>query len=113
MMAGDENLGEYKTALNRINERSIVVTIGKQTAMNPLAREVTITPYKSLDVVQLTPFEMYDNTFLINIISTPDGRRTYYKEFRLHYKYRLKSTDPYREVKAVLRMEYSPRAELL
>ncbi|MDI9605940.1 MAG: DUF4361 domain-containing protein [Bacteroidota bacterium] len=113
MMAGDENLGEYKTALNRINERSIVVTIGKQTAKNPLAREVTITPYKSLDVVQLTPFEMYDNTFLINIISTPDGRRTYYKEFRLHYKYRLKSTDPYREVKAVLRMEYSPRAELL
>ncbi len=113
MMAGDENLGEYKTALNRINERSIVVTIGKQTAKNPLAREVTITPYKSIDVVQLTPFEMYDNTFLINIISTPDGRRTYYKEFRLHYKYRLKSTDPYKEVKAILRMEYSPRAELL
>ena len=44
--------GEYKTALNRINERSIVVTIGKQTAKNPLAREVTIT-LQNLDVVQL------------------------------------------------------------
>lgn len=113
MMAGDEELGEYKTAYNRINERSIIVTIGSQTSKNPLARNVTIEPYKSVDVVQLTPSEIYDNTFLINIISTPDGRSTYYKEFRLHYKYRLKQSDPYKEVKAILRMEYSPRADLL
>ncbi|MCE4565325.1 DUF4361 domain-containing protein [Maribellus sp. CM-23] len=113
MMAGDEELGEYKTGYDRINEKSIVVTIGGQTSKNPLARKVTIEPYKTIDVVQMTPFEMYDNTFLINIISTPDGRATYYKEFRLHYKYRLNEADPYKEVKAILRMEYSPRADLL
>ncbi len=113
MMAGDEELGEYKTGYDRINERSIIITIGDQTSKNPLARNVTIAPYKTIDVVQLTPFETYDNTFLINIISTPDGRNTYYKEFRLHYKYRLNEADPYKEVKAILRMEYSPRADLL
>ncbi|WP_313381497.1 BT_3044 domain-containing protein [Proteiniphilum saccharofermentans] len=113
MLAGDEEFGEYKTALDRIIERSIIVTMGEQTSKNPLARHATITPYGTIDVVQLTPFEIYDNTFLINIISTPDGRSTYYKEFRLHYKYRLKASDPYKEVKAILRMEYSPRADLL
>lgn len=113
MLAGDEEMGEYKTALNRINERSIKVVMGEQTSKNPMVQHVTIEPYKTIDVVQLTPIDIYDNTFLINIISTPDGRSTYYKEFRLHYKYRLKETDPYREVKGILRMEYSPRADLL
>lgn len=113
MLAGDEEFGEYKTALDRIIEKSIIVTMGEQTSKNPLARHATIEPYGTIDVVQLTPFEIYDNTFLINIISTPDGRSTYYKEFRLHYKYRLNESDPYKEVKAILRMEYSPRADLL
>lgn len=113
MMAGDEEFGEYKTALERINAKSIKVTVGEQTSENPLARDVTIEPYKTIEVVQMTPIDMYNNTFLIHIISTPDGRSTYYKEFRLHYKYRLNPTDPYKEVKAVLRMEYSPRADLL
>jgi len=113
MLAGDEEFGEYKTALERINARSIKVVVGEQTSENPLARNVTVEPYKTIDVVQLTPIDMYDNTFLIHIISTPDGRSTYYKEFRLHYKYRLNPTNPYKEVKAILRMEYSPRAELL
>ena len=113
MLAGDEEMGEYKTALNRINERSIKVVMGEQTSKNPMARHVTIEPYKTIDVVQLTPTDIYDNTFLINIISTPDGRSTYYKEFLLHYKYRLRETDPYREVKGILRMEYSPRTDLL
>lgn len=113
MLAGDEEFGEYKTALNRINERSIKVNVGEQTSKNPLARSVMIEPYKTIDVVQLTPVDIYDNTFLINIISTPDGRSTYYKEFRLHYKYRLNAGSPYKEVKAILRMEFSPRADLL
>lgn len=113
MLAGDEEMGEYKSALNRINQRSIIVNIGEQTSINPLARHVTIEPYNTIDVVQLTPEGTYDNTFIINIISTPDGRSTYYKEFRLHYKYRLRATDPYKEVKGILRLEYSPRAELL
>ncbi len=113
MLAGDETFDEYKKALDKINRMSIKVTIGDKTSQNPLARVVTIEPYKTLDVVQMTPFEVYSNTYLINIISTPDGRKTYYKEFRLHYKYRLTATDPYKEVKAILRMEYNPRTELL
>ncbi|MDD2246473.1 MAG: DUF4361 domain-containing protein [Proteiniphilum sp.] len=113
MLAGDENMGDYKTALTRINQMSIKVSIGEKMPQNPLARFVTIEPYKTIEVVQLPPIDMYNNTYLINIISTPDGRSTYYKEFRLHYKYRLQSSQPYKEVKAILRMEYNPRADLL
>lgn len=113
MMAGDETYGSYSSAYDRINAKSIKVVIGDQTSRNPLARHVTIESYKGIDVVQMTPVDIYDNTFLINIISTPDGRATYYKEFRLHYKYRLNEANPYREVQAILRLEYSPRSELL
>ena len=113
MLAGDESFGEYKTALKGINDKSITVVVGGQTPQNPLSRAVTIESYRNIDVVQLTPLGVYNNTFVINIISTPDGRRTYYKEFRLHYKYRLAQTSPYKEVKAILRMEYNPRADQL
>lgn len=113
MLAGDESMGEYKTALERINDRSITIVVGDQIPQNPLARAVKIEPYKDIDVVQLTPLGVYNNTFLINIISTPDGRRTYYKEFRLHYKYRLNQNDRYKQVQAILRMEYNPRADQL
>ena len=113
MLAGDESFGEYKTALKGINDKSITVVVGGQTPQNPLSRAVTIESYRNIDVVQLTPLGVYNNTFVINIISTPDGRRTYYKEFRLHYKYRLLETSPYKEVKAILRMEFNPRADQL
>lgn len=121
MMAGDEDLGEYKTARSRIVSKSIILEMGDQLPENPLAREVTIRAHdkvkdvdvEPVDVVQLTPIDEYDNTFLLNAIRTPDGRATYYKEFRLHYKYRLDSTAPYREVKAKLRYEYNPRVDNL
>lgn len=113
MLAGDESFGDYKTALKGINDKSITIVVGGQTPQNPLSRAVTIEPYRNIDVVQLTPLGVYNNTFVINIISTPDGRRTYYKEFRLHYKYRLAQTSPYKEVKAILRMEFNPRADQL
>jgi len=113
MLAGDETFGDYKNALNNINNMSIKVTVGEKTAKNPLARSVTIEPYKFIEVVQMPPIDIYDNTYLINTISTPDGRSTYYKEFRLHYKYRLQSTNPFKEVKAILRMEFNPRVNLL
>jgi hypothetical protein len=113
MLAGNEAMGDYTTALERINANSITLTMGAQTAGNPLARHVTITPYKDIDVVQLPPFEQFDNTFVLHSISTPDGRITHFKEFRLHYQYRLQPTDAYREVKATLRLEYNPRADQL
>lgn len=113
LMAGDEDLGEYKSALDRINKKSILLEMGDQLPENPQARELTIKPYKEIDVVQLTPIGEYDNTFLLNVIRTPDGRATYYKEFRLHYKYRLQPTDTYREVNAKLRFEFNPRVNNL
>lgn len=119
LMAGDEDLGDYKAALDRINTKSIVLEMGDQLPENPLAKGLTIKPYvgdgatNPIDVVQLTPIGEYDNTFLLNAIRTPDGRATYYKEFRLHYKYRLQPTAPYREVNAKLRLEYNPRVENL
>lgn len=121
MMAGDEDLGEYKTARSRIVSKSIILEMGDQLPENPLARELTIRAHdrvtdvdaEPIDVVQLTPIEDYNNTFLLNAIRTPDGRATYYKEFRLHYKYRLNSTSPYREVKAKLRYEFNPRVDNL
>lgn len=121
MMAGDEDMGEYKTARSRIVSKSIILEIGGQQPENPLARELIIRAHDKvkdveatpIDVVQLTPIDDYDNTFLLNAIRTPDGRATYYKEFRLHYKYRLESTAPYREVKAKLRYEFNPRVDNL
>lgn len=113
MLAGDEEMGDYITALTRINARSIVVNIENQTDYNSAAKHVTIESYKDIDVEQLPPSGIYDNTYLVNIISTPDGRSTYYKEFRLHYKYRINPTDAFKEVKGILRMEFNPRAELL
>lgn len=113
LLAGDEDMGDYKKALNNINKKSIVLEVGKQLPENPLSNELIIKPYKTIDVVQLTPIGEYDNTYLLNIIKTPDGRATYYKEFRLHYKYRIESTDLYREVKAKLRFEFNPRADKL
>ena len=113
LMAGDESFSDYTTALDIINKGSIILEMGKQLPENPLAKELTILPYKSIDVVQLTPIGEYDNTYLLNVIRTPDGRSTYYKEFRLHYKYRLKSTDRYREVNAKLRYQFNPRVENL
>ena len=91
LMAGDESFSDYTTALDIINKGSIILEMGEQLPENPLAKELTILPYKDIDVMQLTPIGEYDNTYLLNVIRTPDGRATYYKEFRLHYKYRLQS----------------------
>ena len=121
MMAGDEDYGDYKTARSRIISKSIILEIGEQQPENPQARGLTIRAHdrvndvesNPIDVEQLNPSEDYDNTFLLNVIRTPDGRATYYKEFRLHYKYRLQSSSPYREVKAKLRYEFNPRADKL
>lgn len=124
-LAGDEEHGDYKKALPQINQKSIIVEVGDQLPENPLAKEVKIKPYKSeeIEVIQLTPIGEYDNTFLLNELSlVPGGASTYYKEFRLHYKYRLlkvKQSDgsfapgPLKTVKAKLRYEYNPRAEQL
>lgn len=113
LLAGDESFSDYTKALDVINTRSIILEMGDPLPENPLAKGLTIKPYKTLDVKQLTPIGEYDNTYLLNIIRTPDGRSTYYKEFRLHYKYRLQPTDRYREVNAKLRFQFNPRVDNL
>lgn len=124
-IAGDEDYGDYKKALPQINQKSIIVEVGEQLPENPQAREIRIKPYRSdeIEVIQLTPIGEYDNTFLVNEIGGLGGTNsTYYKEFRVHYKYRLlkvKQSDgsfavgPLKEVKAKLRYQFNPRAEEL
>lgn len=125
-LAGDEKYDDYKTALHDINVRSMVITVGKQTATNPSAYYVTLTPYMkdSLEMEMLTPVEDYDNTFAYTTIGGGSAQvATYYKEFRLHYKYRVMkdkkdsqgnyTAGPWKEVKCKMRYQYNPRADEL
>lgn len=125
-LAGDEKYDDYKKALHDINVRSFVVTIGEQTATNPSAYDVTLKPYKtdSLEIEKLTPNGEYDNTFLYNELGgSASSNPTFYKEFRLHYRYRvLKETKqndgsykpgPWKEVLCKMRYQYNPRADQL
>ena len=124
-MAGDETYDDYTKALPTINQKSIVINVGEQMPENPSARAINIVPYhaEELEVVMLTPLGEYDNTFLLNkVASLSGGNATYYKEFRLHYKYRIlkeKQNDgsfqagPYKEVTAKLRYQFNPRADQL
>lgn len=125
-LAGDEKYDNYTKALHDIDVRSFVVTIGEQTVTNPSAYEVTLKPYKtdSLEIEELTPSGEYDNTFLYNELGgSASSNPTYYKEFRLHYRYRVmketKKKDgtydpgPWKEVLCKMRYQYNPRADQL
>lgn len=124
MLAGNENYGDYKKAAPQIKQKSVVFTVGKQLETDPKKREVVVTPYNTneMEVIMLTPIGEYDNTFYLNeLVALGGGNSTYYKEFRLHYKYRLLNPQkdgtnkpgPFKEVKAKLRHQYNPRAEQL
>ncbi len=124
MLAGNEDYGDYKKAAPQIKQKSVVFTVGKQLQTDPKKREVVVTPYNAneMEVVMLTPIGEYDNTFYLNeLVALGGGNSTYYKEFRVHYKYRLLNPQkdgtnkpgPFKEVKAKLRHQYNPRAEQL
>ncbi len=124
-LAGDEEYGDYKKALRQINQKSIIIEVGEQLPENPLARYITIKPYKEeeMEVKMMTPLGEYDNTFLLNEMQVLGGGNSkFYKEFRVHYKYRLlkvKQNDgsfapgPMKTVQAKLRYEFNPRADQL
>jgi hypothetical protein len=124
-MAGDETYDDYTKALDIINQRSIVIEVGEKKPQNPNARDIVIRPYRTdeMEVLMQTPLGEYDNTFLLNeIVGVGGGTATYYKEFRVRYKYRLlkeKQSDgsfapgPFKEVQAKLRYQYNPRADQL
>lgn len=120
-LAGNEDHGDYKKAAKQIRQKSVVFTIGNKKDTNPLAREITITPYDNteMEVVMLNPIGENDNTILLNeLIAIGGGNSTYYKEFRFHYKYRLLkanngSPSAFKEVKGKLRYQYNPRADRL
>lgn len=122
--AGDEEYGDIKTALPKINKMSVVFEVGEQLPENPLARSINITPYKEdgIEVEQMTPIGEFDNTFLLNEAKySSTGNSVFYKEFRVHYKYRLLEKQAngtvtpgqWKIVKAKLRHEYNPRKDLL
>ena len=124
MLAGNEDYGDYKKAAPQIKQKSVVFTVGKQLQTDPKKREAVVTPYDAneMEVVMLTPIGEYDNTFYLNeLVALGGGNSTYYKEFRVHYKYRLLNPQkdgtnkpgPFKEVKAKLRHQYNPRAEQL
>lgn len=125
-LAGDESYDNYTKALHDINVKSFVVTVGDQTETNPSAYNVSFKPYKtdSLEIQALTPSGEYDNTFLYNEIGgSASTNPTYYKEFRLHYRYRVmkntKNKDgsytpgPWKEVLTKMRYQYNPREDQL
>ena len=64
LMAGDESFSDYTTALDIINKGSIILEMGEQLPENPLAKELTILPYKDIDVMQLTPIGAVSYTHL-------------------------------------------------
>lgn len=125
-LAGDEKWDNYEKALHDINVKSIVATIGSQTVTNPSAYNVTLKPFKqdSLEVEMLTPVGEYNNTFLLNELGgSASTNATHFKEFRLHYRYRVmknaKQNDgtwkagPWKEVMTKMRYQYNPRADKL
>jgi len=91
----------------------IIPTHGRPELLERTLNSVIQQTYKNLEIKQLPPDDIYDNTYLINAVTSPGGRINYYKEFRLHYQYRLSPTEPFKEVKGILRLEYNPNSDLL
>lgn len=114
-IAGNEDAGDYKKDPTALRQKSVVITIGAKKETNPLARDIVVTPHDKavMEVKMLNPIGEYDNTILLNeLVALGGGNSTFYKEFRVHYKYRLNSGD-WKEVKAKLRYQYNPRADRL
>lgn len=111
MLAGDERWKEYKDALEIINERSIVLEVGEKDQRDGSSYKVTIKPYKTIEVVQMPALYEYPNTYRLVEDKLPGGRSEYYKEFRLHYKYRVKPENPFKEVKACFRLRVEKHAD--
>lgn len=123
-LAGNEEEGNNANKDPRQRQqRSLVVTVGEQTPANAKQRFVTLRPYdsKHMEIEMLNPIGEYNNTIYLREDNANGGISTFYKEFRLHYKYRLLNPQAngenkpgnWKEVKANLRHEYNPRAELL
>lgn len=128
-VAGQENYSDYSNALDWINTHSLVFIIGSQTDTNPNAYNVDYESYKpgEVEIQKMNPIDEYDNTYRINSIGgSAATTATYYKEFRMHYRYRITKNSsttrngvttytagPWKEVKAILRYSFNPRSELL
>lgn len=111
LLAGDETWKDYKDALEIINERSIVLEVGEKDPRDGSSHKVTIKPYKTIEVVQMPAIYEYPNTFRLVEDKLPGGRSEFYKEFRLHYKYRVSPDEPFKEVKACLRLRVDKHAD--
>ncbi|MDO5035394.1 MAG: DUF4361 domain-containing protein [Porphyromonas sp.] len=113
MLAGDETYKDYKEALEDINAKSIVLEIGDMDPKDDSSRKVSIKPYKTIEVVQLPALPKYPNTYRLVEDKLPGGRSEYYKEFRIHYKYRTDPNAAWKEVKANFRQRVEKYADKL
>lgn len=111
MLAGDETWKDYKDALDIINARSIVLEVGEKDLKDASSYKVTIKPYKTIEVVQMPALQEYPNTYRLVEDKLPGGRSEYFKEFRIHYKYRVTADDPFKEVKACFRLKVDKHAD--
>ena len=111
MMAGDETWKDYKDALDIINERSIILEVGEKDPRDGNSYKVSVKPYKTIEVVQMPALFEYPNTYRIVEDKLPGGRSEFYKEFRLHYKYRVAADHPYKEVKACFRLKVDKHSD--
>lgn len=94
IMAGNE---KYESNINVFNQYAMILTIDEDN-------NVTITPYKDIEVIQLDGDDFYTNTFFIE----DDGYKTY-KTFRLKYQYR--SGNKQYIIKEELRLQYNEEEE--
>lgn len=113
MLAGDETYKNYVEALPDINAKSIILEVGDINPKDESARFVTIKPYKTIEVVQMPAIANYSNTYRLTEDKLPGGRSDFYKEFQLHYKYRVRPDEPFKEVKASFRLKVEKYADKL
>jgi Domain of unknown function (DUF1735). len=94
IMAGNE---AFVSDIGVLNQHAIVLTVGDDN-------KVTITPYKSIEIVQVDGDEDFPNLFKIE----DDGFKTY-KTFLLRYNF--KSEGVIYEMKEELRLEFDEEDE--
>lgn len=94
VIAGNET---YEANAATFNQFAILLTVDEEN-------NVTISPYKNIEVTQIDGDPFYSNTFFVE----DDGFQTY-KTFRLNYEY--KSGDKVFEFREELRLQFNPNEE--
>lgn len=95
VLAGNET---YKSDKEVFNKSAIVLEVDENN-------QVTITPYRDIEVTQIDGDPLYPNTFKIE----DDGFKVY-KTFLLSYNYKASNGKTY-QMKEELRLQFNPKEE--